>query len=836
MALIRLYTRKKESISYDLTVIEHDTLCWRWVLFNIAPGENFKVYDGDVSEENEISRDHDKMKTAADVSVILAPAGGWELVAVAVIAAFAVTQLIPQPKPFDNVNRQQESPNNSLTDRNNVARPNQRIVDICGQVKSILDVIQPEWSRYENGIEVRTGAYCVARKQLLIEELRDGGTLFTDSGQSAGIYYPFRSPNNSQPDIQIGPAINQPVCGVFESSDAIDQVIPAINDVSVDTRGTNDRIFSDGTITADIDFTLSFEVGDSAKLFDFVVNGVRIGESPMPVIFVSNGTIRFDITGSSGWSTLPPGPNELDRGLFPRIDKATKTIIGRFTISSRKVDRLIFNVYAPVGLYQENNSGRRGRTVVYRFYYQKLDDNLNPIGPESSVDGSISGNNSQLKGDTVDVNLGGLTFVRWSVERLTPKDYDFEGNVVDEIQIKSLFGLYDVDRAHFGDITMIQTERKANAQTLQIKSPEVNCLATEMINRYLGSGVFDTALTPNTQGMQSLIRVALDDWIGRRDISEIDADLLIELQDEIEEYFQNPEAGSFNYSFDSTNISPQETFYSISNAIFCTMWREGRVLKSFFERPQSIPRMVFTHGSKKRDSETWNREFTKKKRKDSVIFAYTDDEFYTQEKLYIPSDRSGRNPETIEIPGIKGLRQATWRALREYNKLIHQEVSVDFTASAEGRFVKPQQAISVVKGSRVSSFDGYIRSVNGLDVELSQDVRFTARDEHSIILKRRNGDTETIPVFEVTGQKRVIRLGYAPVEAIYTGNSANKTEFSFGNEARLLGQLILPQEIDSSQKDYVQIKGIGYSDRFYEGDPVQPVQSGFDDGFDDGFF
>lgn len=831
MAIINAYTQTEEGWLYE--VVDYDGFAWQYITEN-SNGNNFQVYKGDLCRSNEVSRDETVMRCLEDCTVFFTPGvSSVALIAVAVVSAAAVVLLTPKPKALDNVNRQQESPNNSLSRRNNEARINQRIVDICGKVKSIPDVMQAEWAKYEDNNEVRTGAYCVARKQVQIEELKDGDTLFTDAGQSAGIYYPFKSPNNSAPDVQIGDPINEPIVGVFESSDALDQTIPAINDVAVDTFGTNERLFPNGTLQADIDFTESFNVGESAKLVDMRVSGVFIGPDSMPIIAVSNGSIQFDTTGDSSWSTLPPGGSSLDSGFVPRVEKTSPTVIGPFTISSVKVDRLIFNAYAASGMYKEDSVGRQGTSVNYTVYYQKLNDNLDPVGPRTPVNGTVSGRDGNIKGDTVDIDLGGLTFLEWSVERITPKDYEFNGTVVDDIKVRSVFGLYSVNRDEFGDITMIQTQRKSIAETILIKDPEVNCIATELVNKY-ENGSFSPSLTPNTQAFQSLIRLALDDKIGRRQESELDLDLLVDVQQDIEDYFQSSEAGSFNYSFDSTDTTAQETFFTIANAAFSIVWREGRVLKAWFERPQTIPSMVFTHRSKVPSSETWTRNFANNERKDSVELVYTDDQLYTQETFYIPEDRSGTNPERIEIPGIKGVSQATWRAYREFNKLKYSEITVDFTSTAEGRFVKPSRLISVVKGTRVGTYDGYVMAIDGLVLTLSQEVVFTSGDDHSILLKRRDGSVESIPAFDI-GEKRKIQLGFLPSEPVYVGNDEQKTQFSFGNEARLLGQWIIPQEINPSEKSQVQISGINYADEYYEQDPVQPVKGSFSNGFSNGF-
>tara|TARA_R110002153_G_scaffold238168_4_gene392476 strand:- start:22283 stop:23017 length:735 start_codon:yes stop_codon:yes gene_type:complete len=243
--------------------------------------------------------------------------------------------------------------------------------------------------------------------------------------------------------------------------------------------------------------------------------------------------------------------------------------------------------------------------------------------------------------------------------------------------------------------------------------------------------------------------------------------------------------------------------------------------------------MVFTHRSKQPNAETWSRKRNTSDSKDSIEFVYTDFTTYAKETLFYPADKSGVNPARVEMTGVKGIEQAYWQMMREFNKQKYQEITVDFGATAEGRFVKPQALISVVKGSRIYTYDGYVSSVNGLLLTLSQDLVFTPNDNHSIVLKRRDGSTESILVTE-TEFKNVVQLSEPPTEAIYTGNDALKTEFSFGNEARLDGQLMLAQEIAPNGNQYVKIKATNYSPLYYQNDSDMSG-SAFSNGFDSGF-
>ena len=838
MAIINFYTKKDDSEDYDCDVINHNGTAISWILANINKGENFSVYEGLLSKEHEISRDFDRISKATEVSVFLLPAGlfGAEYIFAAV---FAVKALVPKPVALGNLNRTQQSPNNSLADRDNVARPLQRIVDLCGTDKLIVDVLSREYSRIVDDVEQRVGYYIAARNKVRIEDLKEGDTLISETrNASAGIYDPFTSPNNSAPAVQIGDPINEPVYGVTQSSDATGQTLKPDNLNTVNLIG-GFYVTSAGEVIDNgdnVDFTDNYNIGDELNLVNLKVDEggttYSIGENTSFVLAVQADKITFDIAGDPSWAVISAPSTQIIESFEPKIEEAADEIVGPFKMTSFKINKLIVNVNALNGVYKEDKNGRSNTTVSYNVNYQKLNDEGVPIGSQITFVESITGKTNSERGLTTEINLGGDTFVQWSLERITPVDFEFEGTIVDEIRINSVFGLSNIPDDHFGNVTTIQTKRTNEFLATATKTPELNAIGTELVYKYLGNGVFDTELTPNNQAMQSLIRLALDPFVGRRAESELDLDLLLSLQSECETYFGDERAGQFNYSFDSTSISAQETFISIAKASFITLWREGRVLKGWLERPQSIPTMVFTHRSKQPNAETWNRKRNTSDSKDSIELTYTDDKQFKKETLFFPADRSGKNPDRIELTGVKGETQAFWHMMRLFNKNKYQEITVDFGATAEGRFVKPQALISVVKGARVYTFDGYIVDVNGLLLTLSQDVVFTPDDSHSIILKKRDGSTESVMVFE-TEDANVVKLLELPTETIYTGNDALKTEFSFGNEARLTGQLMLPQSI-APDGQYVKIKAINYSPLYYSSDTIQ-TERAFSSGFDEGF-
>lgn len=241
--------------------------------------------------------------------------------------------------------------------------------------------------------------------------------------------------------------------------------------------------------------------------------------------------------------------------------------------------------------------------------------------------------------------------------------------------------------------------------------------------------------------------------------------------------------------------------------------------------------MLFTHRSKT-NVDKWTRSFGSVQY-DSVEFTWIDPETNIRETIRIP-ENGGIDPNKIESKGVRNYQQAFWLANRARQRDLLQRVTCEFTATEEGRFVVEGEAIGVVKNSRIAAYDGYIVAQNGLTLTLSQEVAFTAGDDHYIKLKRRDGTVESVRVLAGSNARTVI-MQSLPSEEIYTGNSAVKTEFSFGNEARHLAQLIIPTTIGAPIDRTVKITGRNYHPDVYLYDGVPATGNAFDSGFDDGF-
>lgn len=842
MALINHFIKKSDG-EFEKRSTYCDTPA-EYVVKNVPDGVPFKAY----CAGKDITDDVDAMLLDIDVDII---EGSGE----AVLSPFSSFNdplginrkirdaILPEPEAQ---NRQAVSANNSLTNRNNEPRPYLRVYDVCGTVQSIPSDLMQSYNIYDaSGKQYQYGYYYVARGYVDTPEsgVLDGETPYnTISGSSAAFYHPFESPNNASPYLLIGDSIDEPLF-ITTRSNSVDGIeLKAPNEFELNLIDAVVTCQLVGTVGSLIDATGSmgfddlFKNGQSVTL-ENVKSGTAVLDGIYTVIAVSSTDISFDVTSNlAQWQQIAGGSAPMDANNNAKVMPTDIDEAGYsdwVTIKAIKPSRIVANVVARQGMYRvkSGKTALKPSSATAQLQWQFLDDNGGPVGVITSYSKTLTDSTREEVGMSMFVDLPTQSAVRVRVRRSSDLDRDFDGSVSDALTYADLYGQVVDNAPEYGDMTTVHTKRKSTPQATAIKEPQLKVLATEMLYKYLGNGVFDTVRTPNTQAVQSLIRLVRDPLIGNIDMTVSSMDGLLAVQDEIETYFNAAEAGQFSYTFDDGNATTQDQCQDIAKAIFSKVYRDGNDIKLHFERPVSGPAMVFTHRSKVGD-EKWTRTFGSDA-KDSVEFTWTDPEANIRETIKIP-ENGGINPNKIDSKGVRNYQQAFWLANRARQRDLLQRVTVEFSATEEGIYVKSGEPISVVKGSRVASYDGYIVAQNGLVLTLSQEVVFTPGDDHTIQLKRRDGTVESIGVI-AGANARTVQMLSAPTEAIYTGNSAVKTEFSFGNEARHLAQMIVPSTIDPQPNKSVKIKGTNYHPDLYLYDGVPPLGKAFDSGFDDGF-
>lgn len=805
-----------------------------FVIKHIPDGTPFQIYIEDISQENDVTEDFESLKEDAEFFVVESVGGGvtdsfaFKLFVDPLGVIKFIQKLISPQAATSGIatNQQGQSPNNSLTDRSNKPRPYERTYDICGTVQSIPNDLMKTYKKYDStGAVIEYGYYDVGRGVLdtPASGITDGDTLLQDiSGSAAAVYGPFTSPNNGTPQLQIGETITENLYITVQSNevDGIELKAPNdlasnIGDVPIASRTGSVGVITDAT--GDAGFSDFISAGETAQLENVKITNGGSLDGFYPVLSVSGVDITLDISGNmAAWGPVTANGVFLDPGDFAQVqpgDRINASFSEWFTVRTVKSLQVVANFGASGGLYKDDGvSARRRTSVEVYIQYQAVDPQGVPYGPIYGLLSTVSGRSSDTTGLTITGGLPSASGFRARARRTTLKDFNFKGQVVDDITFDTLYGQTPDTTPNYGNRTTIHTARRQTPRATSIKSPKLALVVTEKIYRYLGNGQFDSALSNNTQAVQSLIRLLRDPACGNLNLTKENMDSLLAVQSEVENYFNSALAGQFCYTFDSYDATMQDIISIISDAIFCKPYRQGNSILLDFDRPRQGPEMVFTHRSKA-PGEKWTRNFNTKDRYDSLKFSYIDPDTNVKETITIP-DNGGLKTETYDSKGIRNYQQARWAAYRRFQRNNLNRIAVEFTAMEEGVFARPGRAISVVKGSRVSPFDGYVVAVDGLNLVLSQNVKFTEGDDHSLILKKRDGSVQSVAVAKGHNDRTVV-MASTPQESIYTGNSALKTEFSFGNEQRHNAQMVVVSTVEPGSDRTVKITGYNYTDDYY---------------------
>lgn len=630
-------------------------------------------------------------------------------------------------------------------------------------------------------------------------------------------------------------------------SNYVSTISPIGGSGSVSTSGASSFVGSGG-----FEFT-SITVGDSVTVAGFSQsanngsftvtakpNAYTITVSGASLVAETSGVATFSVTRNySGSYTIAA----VDDGSITLTTATWKSVIPSYTSSVSLAGKTEYtdwvtlpdadrtevwcNIVAPNGMFKDDG-GKSVASVNFAIEIEKLNSSLAPLGIVETVTGSLSGAVSDERADTVEHATAWTGPARVRIRRTSNYDYGFNGTVMDEIKWSDLYSVSPVIKTEFGNKTTIHTITQATSRATAVKTRRLNCIASRKLPTYNGaafSGAFDAegrhvsgTISATSKLVDIIAAVAADPKIGRRDLAtEVDMAQICGVQQQLDAL--NPECGQFNYTFDTDNMSFEETVIAIANAGFCIAYRQNGKIRLALDKAQANSTALFTHRNKKPNSETITRKFASDSEYDGVEFVYVDPDSNQSETIKLPLDGSYTKLKKFEIPGIRSFVQAWLRANREYQKLIGQRITIETTTTLDARALLPNSRIDIVDNTRFKSYDGEVIAQNGLELTLSKDVAFTPSLTHSIVLMKRDGSLQSIPVTAGSAPNKVI-LQSLPSESIVTtyGQDGIRTIYSFAADSARGAQAYLVQELDISDGQYVTIRAINYSDTYYQYD------------------
>jgi len=858
---------------------------------------------------------------------------------VAIVVVAAVVMAAQQPPMPTLRNTQQQSPNNELSERSNKPRPNARIPDIFGTVRSTPDLIAVPYKIFENNEEVEYSYMCIGRGYYDIpsDEVRDDSTRVVDiAGTSVSIYAPFTSPNSGDlPQLQIGTSIATPVLNAVRSNAVNGQVLRPPNDQNIrgnqnirfatpnqvqnstydftDKFGAGDSLTiqnaavytsyntSTKTIVASNDSSFRFSIpsstlpplytagkecaltgalfnvtnGEGFVIASYDLSGVytiasvnlvtegtgtfldpyvyfcRIvlsnpssispkwseangSASTSAAIRVPDGTLLYDLSGvytilsvsddtlvlsnpssvNSDWGVITTTPY-----MSPILSTSGPKWVGPFILDKPNLSQVFGNFVALNGLYKDDGKNQLRFDVVCEIELTPINNDGSPRGAaetfQATIEGSATYRSTRAATLKCDPTFTGRCKVR--ARRVTPSDLTFEGSVVDEIKWRDAYSISPVSETHFGNVTTVQAVTYATAGALALKERKLNMLVTRKIPVRVSGSTFSNELYATNDAAEIISYLCLDKYIGNRQVSEIDFEAVYSAIEEVKEYFGTDKAAEFSYTFDSNNLSFEETVKSVSDAVFCTAYRRGNIIKLSFERETDDSTLLFNHRNKLPGSETRTIRFGNQDDFDGVSFQYIDPEDDAQVTYYIPEDRSAVNAKEIESLGVRSKLQAYFHAWRIWNKVRFQNVVTEFTATQEADLLVNNDRILVADNTRPDTRDGEVLSQNVLELKLSQEAELGA-GSNIIFLQHTDGTVESISVSPGSSPRHVVlsrapRLPLALADDLYA-----RTTFILVGNSETRENAFLVSEKESQSNFTSTVRAVNYDSRYYSND------------------
>ena len=721
--------RIRKNILTDKEDEIHHVSCVKLFLFKYFPSwsKTNKIYKDFVSEENLIplENEHDVKNLenlTGTVYVVCHPAG-FGLIGLALIGATVAINLASKNKKAKSKEVENkpiiQSPNNSLSERQNVERLNGRIPDIYGEVISFPDLLMKPYRIYENNVEVEYSWLCIGRGEYDISDVKEGDTLLsTLSNADAEIYGPSTHPGSGSPQTTIGSSISKPLEIVDISSDINNEELPG----NVLGTGITGAIFKSGKVNS-----------SNGKVY------ITIEASDMVAsMFIYYRVYNTDANGNrTGGADQPPSSVEI---LKSGDDLSKKATIEYQTTKSGLVDVEVARVDTVTG----------------------------------------NGNEGTLK--------------------------------LISIQGASTFNQGDV-----GDITTIYTRVSSSEETSNISNRKLNCVAKRKIKQIQNNGTLSAGLVTTSRASDVLAHITLDQYIGNKQLIDIDLQQIYDTHAQVVSTFGDAKAAEFNHTFDDEDLSFEDTFLLVCEAMFCIGFRRGRQLQISHEKSTTVSTILFNSRNKLPNTETRLVSFGNLNDHDGIELEYINQSDGIPEKFYIPSNGSAINPERIKQVGVQSKFQAHFHANRYWNRIQYQKMTVEFDATQEASLVHKDERILVADNTYENVIDGEIISKSGNNLTLSKDVDIST-GTWTIFVQNIEGQVESRTVSQGS-ESNIVVLATA------LNNIISTTENNYA-----LATFLLVPDTDKRLKAFLleekqplsfftsRIKAINYDDRYYQND------------------
>lgn len=482
------------------------------------------------------------------------------------------------------------------------------------------------------------------------------------------------------------------------------------------------------------------------------------GTYPILAVTANLITLGSPSTVNTGWdyvATLPDAKTALSS---PTLAVSGPKWVGPFVLEQSDRNTVLNNFVAQNGVYKDDGSTQTKFSVTVETEITQVNSANVPFGPVYTYTATLTG--SSVSRDQVAATgeysppFIGRCQVR--VRRVSATDKEFKGSVIDEVKWRDMFAAAPFPSTNFGNVTVIRTMSYATSGALTLKERKLNCEVTRMIPLWVGGTRFTPDLHATNDAAEIMSFICLDRYIGNRALTEIDFASIYTARNEAIAYFGSAKAFEFCYTFDSDNLSFEETVSSIASAVFCQSYRRGNVFKLMFERSTDDSVMLFNHRNKIPKSEVRTVTFGFGNDNDGVDYEWVSPDDDAVVTYSLPEDGSAVNPKKIESIGVRNGLHAHFQAWRYWNRIRYENQSVEFEATSEANLLILQERILNADNTRPNTQDGDIIEQDGLLLVASRELATVVGVAYTIFLQLSDKTVHAISVTSVSGRNIVL--------------------------------------------------------------------------------
>lgn len=799
-----------------------------------------------LGEYKVIPKDYETLNARyANVIVKTNPAGLdpitylWIAYAALVVASFV---LIKPPKlgnQTEDSNRKQ-SPNNALDGQTNLARRLQRIPEIFGKVQSFPDLIADSIFRYVDQLKVQTEVFCIGRGFYQLDEFKSGDTLVSTIPEATlEIFEPWQTIPNFEK--------------VSTSSSVVSVSLPGPNELFADNfKRQNDweltyNSATDEGIITDVGLLTAFEfftAGDTVEVTGLVVGGGPSalnlnGVYTLAAATANSITLQAAATVSGFWASLDLTPS------FPNNDLAKvilnkQVIAGPFLAPGNNYSKILIDIEAPQGIAQGTYLNLT-LSVNFEVRYQQVVDGT-PTGPVYTQAFTITGDSTDALFFTYEISANIVAGNDYQVSVVRTSDALLDENTTENLKWTRLASSKFIDGSDNVGTTRARLTLVANEQSINIQDRKFNCIATRKCLSYSGSSIVGNlqtgaGLVATQKFADALLTYFIDNKLANKQSSLLDIDELYAIQSRLDSSF-NGLKGQFNFTFDSDSASAQEELFTIADAARCFITKTGSFFDVGRDEAQSSPKRMINRALKKPNSERKSKKYNLSTSNDGVEFTYLDFEAGERRTIVLPdglptSDPlygtlATQNPLKIQSVGITNYTQAWDRAQYEFRRVVYQRTSVKVDVGASVATLPLNSRVEYSDGTLSASIegrsDGFVKAVNGLEIETSEECEFIVDVDHEVFLTTEQGETQGPYAVEPLAHTFGFRLLTSPSETPYVRGQSDYqrgTLYTFRAVSYQTNAMLL-QRKTPTDGFYYSIELINYSDEYYSADTQTP--------------